>query len=345
MTRFFFLVSGENPTLPFAEVKAILESEGHAYSILLKLSQVLVLELNPNSVESVVCRSALTRACGLLITYCIASVEEILDSIRRVDMLDYVSHGERFAVRIRRVRGASQHIDRLSLERRIGEVIFESVKGAKVDLKNPEKIFFGVLSDGNFVFGLKTAEIKAGKFKKYTSRIAFSHSATMSPKIARCMVNLARARRGDLVLDPFCGTGSFLVEAGLIGCRVVGSDIKRRMIEESMWNLSAYRLRAEGLLVADARSSPYLPGRVDRIVTDPPYGTSTTTLGMDVAEVYRSFLSDARDILRGGGYICLAAPKRINVSQIAEETGFKHLESHFMYIHRGLTREIAVFST
>jgi len=344
VVRFFFLVSGENPTLPFAEIEAILESEGHAYSILFKLSQVLVLESDPKCVESIAHRSALTRVCGFFIASCRASVQEILDSIRRADISAYISPGESFVVRVRRVRGSSPQIDRLLLERRIGEVIFESVKGVKVNLKNPEKIFFGVLSDDNFVFGLKTAEIKAGKFRK-RSRVAFSHSAAMPPKIARCMVNLARVRSGDLVLDPFCGTGSFLIEAGLIGCRVVGSDIKRRMVEGSMLNLSACGVKAEGLLVADARSSPYLPRRVDRIVTDPPYGTSTTTLGMDVADVYRNFLSEAEGILRGGGYICLAAPKRINVSRIAEEIGFKHLESHFMYIHRRLTREIAVFST
>ena len=344
VARFFFLVSGENPTLPFAEIEAILESEGHAYSILFKLSQVLVLESDPKCVESVAHRSALTRVCGFFIASCRASVQEILDSVRRADMSAYISPGESFVVRVRRVKGSSPQIDRLLLERRIGEVIFESVKGVKVNLKNPEKVFFGVLSDDNFVFGLKTAEIKAGKFKKRISKAAFSHSAAMPPKIARCMVNLARARSGDLVLDPFCGTGSFLIEAGLIGCRVVGSDIKRRMVEGSMLNLSACGVKAEGLLVADARSSPYLPRRVDRIVTDPPYGTSTTTLGMNVADVYRNFLSEAEEILREGGYICLAAPKRINVSRIAEEIGFKHLESHFMYIHRRLTREIAVFS-
>jgi len=345
VARLFFLVSGENPSLPFAEVKAILEAEGFAYHILSKLTQVLILESNPQCMESIAHRASLTRACGLLITHCKASTEEILSTIKRADLTSHIAPGEDFAVRIKRIRGDSPEINGLSLEREIGKIIFEAVKGARVNLKSPEKTFLGILSNGNFIFGLKTAEIKGGEFvKRGPSRTVFSHSAAMPPKIARCMVNLARPRAGDLVLDPFCGTGSFLVEAGLIGCRVIGFDIKRRMIEGSAQNLSACSVEPEGLLVADARAPPLPSNSVECIVTDPPYGTSTTTLGMRTQEVFKSFLSAACDFLKRGGRICLAAPKTIKVSRIAEELGFKHQESHFIYIHRRLTREIAVFT-
>ncbi len=345
MARLFFLVSGENPSLPFAEVKAILEAEGFAYRILFKLTQVLVLESDPRCIESIMHRASLTRACGLLIARCKASFEEILSTIKKADLAFHVAPGEDFAVRIRRVRGDSPEIDGLSLEREIGGIIFEAVKEARVNLKKPKKTFLGILSDGNFIFGLKTAEIKAGEFtKRGPSRTVFSHSAAMPPKIARCMVNLARPKAGDLVLDPFCGTGSFLVEAGLIGCRVIGSDVKNRMIRGSAQNLSACGIEPEGLFVADARVPPLPSDSIECVVTDPPYGTSTTTLGMRTPEVFESFLSAAYDFLKKEGRICLAAPETIKVSRIAEKIGFKHQESHFIYIHRRLTREIAVFT-
>ena len=345
MAKLFFLVSGENPTLPFAEVKAILEAENFAYSILFKLTQVLVLKSDSRCLESIAHRSSLTRACGIFVTRCKASIKEILSSIKRVSLEDYISPSESFAVRIRRIRRSAPEINGLLLEREIGRIIFESVKGTKVNLERPEKTFLGILSDGNFIFGLRTIEIKGGEFKKRgPSRTVFSHSAAIPPKMARCMVNLARPKAGDLVLDPFCGTGSFLVEAGLIGCRVIGSDIKRKMIEGSIQNLSACGVKSEGLLIADARVPPLPPSSIDCIVTDPPYGTSTTTLGMRTSEVFESFLSAARDLLKKGGCVCLAAPETVNVSRIGEELGFKHKESHFIYIHRRLTREIAVFT-
>ena len=345
MAKFFFLVSGENPTLPFAEVKAILEAENHAYSVLFRLTQVLVLRSDPRCIESVAYRSSLTRACGPFIAHCKASPEEILNTIEKADLSLHIAPGESFAVRIKRIRGSSPQIDGLSLERKIGRIIFNSVKGIRVNLERPEKIFLGILSDENFIFGLKTVEIKTGEFiKRGPSRTVFSHSAAMPPKMARCMVNLARPKTGDLVFDPFCGTGSFLVEAGLIGCRIIGSDIKRRMIEGSIQNLSVCGVEPEGLLIADARVPPFPSESVDCIVTDPPYGTSTTTLGMRTSEVFKSFLSATRGFLKKGGRLCLAAPKRVDVSRIAKELGFKHQESHFIYIHRRLTREIAVFT-
>jgi tRNA G10 N-methylase Trm11 len=39
----------------------------------------------------------------------------------------------------------------------------------------------------------------------------------------------------------------------------------------------------------------------------------------------------------------MAAPKTLNIGRIGTILGYKHLESHFVYVHRSLTREIAVF--
>ncbi|RLG95523.1 hypothetical protein DRO37_01980 [Candidatus Bathyarchaeota archaeon] len=342
--RLFFLVSGENPTLPFAEIKAILEAEGYEYEVLSKLAQVLILKSDQRCIGSVARRASLTRACGRLIAHCKASAREILNVIKNTQISSYISPNESFCVRIKRVRGSSPELDRLALERKIGKVILRSAEKVRVDLKRPKKTFLGVLSDGKFVFGLKEAEIRGGDFKRRgLPKTIYSHSAAMPPKLARCMINLARAKAGDIILDPFCGTGSLLVEANLIGCRVVGLDVKHRMIEGSTVNLSAYNVVAEGLIVADARKPPISPDRIDRVVTDPPYGISTTTLGMKTSDLFKKFLMAIRDPLKDDGYICLAAPKSINVNRIAEELDFKHEESHFIYVHRRLTREIAVF--
>mgnify|MGYP002171746373 CR=1 FL=1 len=38
-------------------------------------------------------------------------------------------------------------------------------------------------------------------------------------------------------MDPFCGTGGILIEAGLIGCKVAGSDVNWKMKNGSAINL------------------------------------------------------------------------------------------------------------
>ncbi|MGD0405436.1 MAG: hypothetical protein ABSB10_02125 [Candidatus Bathyarchaeia archaeon] len=40
---------------------------------------------------------------------------------------------------------------------------------------------------------------------------------------------------------------------------------------------------------------------------------------------------------------CIASPKTLNIKALGMALGYRHVESHFAYVHRTLTREIAVF--
>jgi len=48
-------------------------------------------------------------------------------------------------------------------------------------------------------------------------------------------------------------------------------------------------------------------------------------------------------MLDKGKRVCMAAPKKLNITQTGTRLGYKHIESQFVYVHRSLTREIAVF--
>ena len=341
MAKLFFLVSGEHQTLPVSEVQAILEAEGIKYRILENLTQVLRLEADPNSVEAIKFRSALTRVCCREIFNCEANISEILANISSGSMEEFIE-GDSFAVRVRRVKGVTPELVRVELERKLGEQILKTVKTSRVNLSNPQKTFFGVLTDKRFIFGLKTAEIIPKPFsERRPRRRPFFHPTAMPAKLARVMVNLAQPRMGDLVLDPFCGTGGMLVEAGLIGCRVLGFDAKPHMLRGGLKNLLHYGINLEGVAIADARYPPV--AKVDCIVTDPPYGRSASTLGASTIRIVEDFLSAVGDKIPRGRRICMASPKTIRIADAGEKAGFKHLESHFVYVHRSLTREIVVF--
>jgi tRNA (guanine10-N2)-dimethyltransferase len=342
VSKLFHLLSGEHPTLPFSELKAILEAEGHKYQVLGKLSQVLRVKADIESVKSIEFRSALTRVCALELLCCSTDAEEIFKMTRSASIEGFIQKGESFAVRVRRVRESASHILGVELERKLGELILNKVKGVKVDLANPQKTFFGVLTDDKFIFGLKIADISPKPFTQRRPRKRpFFHPSAMPPKLARCMVNLAKPKVGDLVLDPFCGTASMLIEAGLIRCRVLGLDAKRRMVKGSLRNLLHYGVKPEGMIVADALKPPTI--KTDCIVTDPPYGRSATTLGRETCQIIKDSLSTLQDYLAKGQRVCVAAPKSVKAGMLGEELGLKHVESHFVYVHRSLTREIAVF--
>lgn len=346
MARLFFFVSGENPTIPYSEVKSILAAEGFSYMVLGEQTQILRVEADPRCVEAVRSRSALARYCCLEIFACKAELDEIMLNVRKVNFAEFLRDNESILIRVLRVRGSSPHLSCSTLERKIGEVILESMKerNVRVNLRSPDETFLGFLTDDIFIFGLRLAELTRRELmERNPHKRAFFHPAALTAKMARCMVNLAQARRGSLLLDPFCGTGSILIEAGLIGCRIMGFDVKRYMVEGSIRNLDLFGVRPEYMAVADARFLPLIAESVDHIVADPPYGTAATTLGLTARNLIERFFSSVANVIREGGMVCLAAPKALRISEIGKRYGFRHLESHYVYVHRRLTREVAVF--
>jgi tRNA (guanine10-N2)-dimethyltransferase len=342
VAKLFFLLSGENETLPAAELKAILEAEGCSYTIREKLDQVVKLDAAQNSVNAVHRRSAYTRTCALELFTCETEETAIMKTAESADFRSVLCEGESFAVRIRRVKEYAEKIGTVPLEGKLGKHILHNTTKTKVNLKKPDKTFFGVLTSDKLVFGLKLAEMETKTFSERRPRKKpFFHPSAMPSKLARCMANLARAKSGELVLDPFCGTGSVMIEATFIGCRVLGFDVQRRMAVGCRKNLKHFNVEPEGLVIADARRLPIT--RIDHVVTDPPYGRSATTMKSTTKQIVEGVLSSALPLLSAGQLICIASPKTLNIARVGAELGYKHLESHFDYVHGTLTREIAVF--
>jgi tRNA (guanine10-N2)-dimethyltransferase len=341
VAKLFFLVSGEHATLPTSELKAILEAERHSYGIVGQFRQVVRVEAKLGCIGSIVRRSALTRVCCAEILCTKAETGEILEQSRLASFATHVKKGESFVVRVRRIGESAPDVDSVELERELGAVIWDRVEGVKVSLTRPDVTFFGVLTGGAFILGRKLAEIIPKAFvERGPRRRPFFHPSAMPAKLARCMVNLAQPRVGDLVLDPFCGTASMLIEAGMIGCRVVGFDVQWRMVRGSLRNLDRYGVDVEGVLRADARCPPI--NAVDCIVTDPPYGRSAKTLGRQISAIVADFLRVAADCVARGRRVCVAFPKGVDIGKLAGRSGFKVVESHYVYVHRSLTREVAV---
>ena len=342
MTGLFFLLSGEHEDLPFSELKAILETEGYHYRVSEKLDQVARLDANEDCLNTVVNRAAFVRVCCLELFSCRADTTSIVKAMRLTCLSKVLKEGESFAVRVKRVRNYAPKLDVMAVERELGEIILNTRAGVKVNLRKPDKTFIGIITDEKFAFGVKLAEIPAKPFvERRPRKKPFFHPSAMQAKLARCMVNLAKPKAGDLVLDPFCGTGTMLIEATLVGCRSLGLDVQRRMVRGTIRNLAHFKLESEGVIVADARNLPLV--RVDCVVTDPPYGISSTTMKRTVGQIVKELLSTVHGMLDKGQRVCMAAPKTLKITQLGTALGYKHLESHLVYVHRSLTREIVVF--
>jgi tRNA (guanine10-N2)-dimethyltransferase len=342
VAKLFFLLSGEHEALPTSELRAILEAEGYAFRAPEEFDQVLRLEAELDCIEAIKRRAAYTRTCALELFNCEAETRKIVNAFRFISLGKSLENGETFAVRVKHVKNYASRIDGMALEGKLGKLVLSQRSNAKVNLKNPDKTFLGVLTNERFIFGLKLAEILPKPFvERRPRRKPFFHPSAMSAKLTRCMVNLAKPKTGELLLDPFCGTGSTLIEAALIGCRILGLDIKRRMVRGSLKNLAYFSIEPESVILADARNPPIT--KVDCVVTDPPYGRSATTLRRTTKQIVEEVLMAANSMLHKGRRICIAAPKTLNIERVGTALGYNHLGSHFVYVHRSLTREIAIF--
>lgn len=353
MPKLFFLLSGENTSLPAAEVRAILEAEGYGYTGVEEMDQVLRLESQLECVKVVQIRSAYTRVCAQELLVANATYEDISEAAAKTDFKAVLKPGESFVVRINRIKTyADAEINTMTLEIKLGGQILRQTEGTKVNLKNPDKTFIGIITDNKLILGLKLTEITSKTFSERRPRKKpFFHPSAMPSKMARCMVNLAHAKAESILLDPFCGTGTSLIEATFIGCRAVGVDAQRRMVLGTKKNLAHFHISAEGLLLADSRKIPLT--KVDAVVTDPPYGRSSSTLKSTTIQLVKDVLAASYGLLGAGQRICIALPIRVSesrvnrmsedVAELVKQLGYNTVESHLVFIHRSLTREIMIY--
>lgn len=111
-----------------------------------------------------------------------------------------------------------------------------------------------------------------------------AHVGMMPPKVAQIMINLAGSNI-KAIYDPFCGTGTTLIEGLLMGKTVVGSDIDKRMTEMSAenikWAASEFKLKADfRVFQKDARliTKQDLKENIDAVVTEGHLGTPVSRL-------------------------------------------------------------------
>ncbi|MBZ9571312.1 TIGR01177 family methyltransferase [Methanobrevibacter sp. TMH8] len=367
--------SQEHETLPLAELKAVLATEKIDCNIeIVTNGLVLLKSLNKEdfykNYKLLVRRLAYTHEIHELILRTDSSHLE--DQFKDIKWDNYIS--DDFVVRIKRFDKVE--IDTPIMERQLGHLIlnynigennqnnqnnennenYENYESPttenhfKVNLKDPNS-FIRVLATKNEIF---VAYEKFKLNKKHFQKIKphkrpFFYPGSMSPKLARCMVNLSHIKEGQLMLDPFCGTGGILIEGGMIGAKLIGSDINWNMKNGTIVNLEY----CSNLDYCDMEESDYeahhidvrelkLYEKVDAVVTDPPYGISTSTGGVKDGKIFHQFLESIDYNMKENAYLCIAHPHYLDIDPMLEDLDFELLERHRIKMHKSLTRIISV---
>jgi tRNA (guanine10-N2)-dimethyltransferase len=341
-----FELSREHETLPKSEVFACLHALGISYVEKVFSDGILVVDTQL-SYEALY---TLSRRLGM--THCIYEVkgrskpEEILAVVKNADIDNLMEQGHTFAVRVKAKSNFVSEEKKL-LERKAGEIIRR--KGYKVNLTNPSKTFVLLITKQTcfFCLLLHSADKKQFGERKPHLRPFFS-PGVIKPKIARALVNLSSIKEGGIFLDPFCGTGGILIEAGLIGATLVGIDVQAKMVRGAEKNLRIYELKAN-LIVGDSSKMALRDNSVDAVVTDLPYGRSSLISGYFLAEsrtfflerLHRDALNEVQRVLKPRGRAVIVSNSS-SLYSFSREHHFRVLENHKYRVHKSLSRYIAV---
>lgn len=337
-----FIMSQEHQTLPRAEIEAVLRAEQIPFNFKNQYDGILVIEIGNehiNTIERMGKRLSYTHElCELLIK---TDKTKLQSDIEKIDWNDIIKND--YVVRARRM-DKTDKFDTSKVEHEIGGTINSMVKGSKVNLKDPECFLRLIYLDGIIFVTQRISKIDKKHFNNFKPhKRPFFYPGSMSPKLARCMVNLTEIKEDELVLDPFCGTGGILIEAGILGAKLIGADIDYKMVEGTKKNLEYCGFKDTEIFQEDARNI-HLDNRVNAIVTDPPYGISASTGGEDSTNLYSGALRNMDNLLDETGKICMATPHYMDIKGLIKDTNFEIIEQHHIRMHKSLTRVISLLT-
>jgi tRNA (guanine10-N2)-dimethyltransferase len=133
-----------------------------------------------------------------------------------------------------------------------------------------------------------------------------------------------------------CGTGGILIEAGLVGADVIGSDVQEKMVQGSRENLAAALEGGFDLIRGDGARLPLGADTVDTVVFDAPYGRQSKIEG-DLGTLVAEALAEARRVASR----CVVVGDK-PWAQPAHNAGWTSEAVFDRRVHKSLTRYIVV---
>lgn len=303
--KLIFILSGENLDLAKHEVLALASSNDYSLD-----GNILLVDCKKFDFSR--------------LAYCHKVLRFVCKGVKQMETVDWQKYCKgSFCVRF---KGNS------SMEKELAAFVWKSLKNPKVDLKQPDTKI--ELFSGERVYcGTTLFENKKDFFSRATKNKPGFHPSSMNPRLAKACVNLSGVKKGEVLLDPFCGAAGIIVEAGLMKVKVVGNDIDNEMLRLAKKNIKHYKVKAK-LTEKDALK---LKMKADAIVTDLPYGKSSSLHKEKAVKLYNNFLKKAKQLLKKKKRLVMVIPSDIKVKH-----SFKTVAKIDHYVHHALTRRIYV---
>ena len=95
---------------------------------------------------------------------------------------------------------------------------------------------------------------------------------SISPRLAKIMINLSEVKEDGTLLDAFCGIGVILMESLSMGVKAIGIDRDDEAIEGARKNIAWLNVPRDKWVLMNNDSSKVVMGSVDTLVSEPDFG-------------------------------------------------------------------------
>lgn len=189
--------------------------------------------------------------------------------------------------------------------------------------KGAELVFFREGSDIHVARTLAVQPYKDLSMRDYGRPARDDLSGMLPPKLAQMMLNLAGLeKKDDLILDPFCGSGTVITEAALLGyTHFIASDISSKAIgdtkENFKWIKEKFQLDTPSPKLAVKKVADIATfvkeNSVKAIVTEPYLGPQRGALDIKAVKeeleyLYNQALREMYKVLQPGGRVVMVWP-------------------------------------
>lgn len=315
--KYIFFLSGENLELAQEEIAHLFQKS----RILEVDGQVAIVEVSGEA-EGKFDRLALTHEIWKYIgTSGIEGLESVFEELE--------IPSEKLCVRV--LRAGHTEVDSASMERRLGEILWE--RGAKVSVSTPELIIKVYIASKMHVGVLVHSRNKKQFLERQPDLKPYFRPGVIIPKFARALINISEIDRGEILLDPMCGAGTILTEAGLMGIDFLGVEAYADIVEGCAVNLRHYGLPVN-VLKGDVKTLPFKDEAFHTVITDFPYLKSSRSFG-SIDSLYRQSLEEFKRVLVSGRKGVIISNMDVD-DQLLEH--FNIEKKFYQRVHGSLTR-------
>jgi tRNA G10 N-methylase Trm11 len=281
----YLFILGRNVELSIAEISAFFEKERINYKIISNIRNGLLIETKVNLQKGIVEKLGGTISIGEVLVE--GTSNQISQGLEKQNLYSGKSNKLNYVI----YDFDSKNFENihLYLKKRFKE---ERLKATEKKLTGTIK-----LQSGEFIPNLSSNLIQEQFFvfentfgkiietcnyekieKRDMSKPVRRESLSISPRLAKILINLSQVKENETLLDPFCGVGTILQEALLQNIKVLGIDKDKTAIENAKINLKWFNFPEKDYKIINEDSSKVKVQNVNVIATEPDLGELLTKI-------------------------------------------------------------------